>query len=421
MPAAEQRTRGWQVTALVRTRTGRGLRRAAVLLVVLLVVSVGALWWIAGATRTHVTAYFDKAVGLYAGSAVRVLGVQVGEVEGVHPDGPVVRAELSVDRSVRVPAGARAVVVSPSLVSDRYVQLTPAYSGGPSLSSGAVIPRQRTATPVELDELYRSANRLSTALGPEGANKNGALSNLLNTGAANLRGNGPKLNDAVKQLSEAANTLQGSKGDLFTTVDNLNKFTGALAASDEQIHQFDARFADVSGYLARDSQQMGAALSSLSGSLNDVNGFVKDNRGLLQSNVDKLTGVSKALVDQRRSVAEILDVAPLAASNFINTYDAASGSTAVRLDLAEFGYPPTMMVCLLLKHSTPRTLPPAVRDTCQKLAPLVDGALHLPTPDQALDSLQKGQLPPLPLPLVDSLNQQKAGQAAARPGGGGPR
>lgn len=406
------------MTSLVRTTTGRGFRRAAALLAVLVLVASGALWWLAGATRTRVTAYFDQAIGLYAGSAVRVLGVQVGEVEQVHPEGPVVRAELSLDRKVSVPAGARAVVISPSLVSDRYVQLTPVYGGGPALSSGAVIPRQRTATPVELDDLYRSANRLSTALGPEGANKNGALSNLLNTGAANLRGNGEKLNDTIKQLSGAANTLQGSKGDLFATVDNLNTFTSALASSDAQIRQFDGRFADVNTHLARNSGEMGAALHSLSSALTEVHGFVEDNRGLLQSNVDNLTGVSKALVDQRRSVAEMLDVAPLAASNYLNTYDAASGSTAVRLNLAETTYPPTMMVCMLLKHSNPdRLIPPAVADTCRKLAPVVDGTLRLPTPDQALDSLQRGQPPPLPLPLLDSVNQQRAGQAKA----GGPR
>lgn len=402
---------------IARIRARRGLQRLLVLAVVLALVIAGGLWWLVGATSTHVTAYFDKAVGLYTGSAVRVLGVQVGQVDGVHPEGPVVRADISVDRGVQIPSGAHAVVISPSLVSDRYVQLTPAYSGGPSLSSGSVIPRQRTATPVELDELYRSANRLSTALGPDGANKNGALSNLLNTGAANMRGNGQKLNDTVRQLGEAANTLQGSKGDLFSTVDNLNKFTGALAASDKQIHEFDTRFADVNGFLAADSQQMGAALKSLSGSLNEVNGFVKNNRGLLKSNVDNLAGVSKALVDQRKSVAEILDVAPLAAGNFINSYDAGSGSTSVRLDLGEFTYPPTMMVCMLLKHSTPRALPPALTDTCKKLAPLVDGALHLPTPDQVLGSLQQGKLPPLPLPLIDSINQQHAGEAR----GGEPR
>lgn len=402
---------------IARLRARRGVQRLLVLAVVLALVVAGGLWWLVGASSTHVTAYFDKAVGLYPGSAVRVLGVQVGQVDAVHPDGPVVRADISVDRGVRIPSGAHAVVISPSLVSDRYVQLAPAYSGGPSMSSGAVIPRQRTATPVELDELYRSADRLSKALGPEGANKNGALSNLLNTGAANMRGNGPKLNDTIRQLSDAANTLHGSKGDLFSTVDNLNKFTGALASSDQQIHEFDARFADVSGFLAADSKEMGAALKSLSGSLNEVNGFVKDNRGLLKSNVDNLTGVSKALVDQRRSVAEILDVAPLAAGNFMNSYDAASGGTAVRLDLAEFSYPPTMMVCVLLKHSTPRALPPALTDTCKKLAPLVDGALHLPTTDQVFGSLEQGKLPPLPLPLIDSMNQQRAGQAR----GGEPR
>jgi phospholipid/cholesterol/gamma-HCH transport system substrate-binding protein len=402
----------------VKTDTGRSVVRLIALGSVLALLVAGALWWFASASSTHVTAYFSKAVGLYAGSTVRVLGIEVGRIDQVQPQGDVVRTDMSIDPGVSIPAGAQAVVVAPSLVSDRYVQLTPPYTGGPKITSGAVIPLERTVTPMELDDLYRSANELSIALGPHGANKEGALSRLLDAGAANLQGNGQNLNDTIKNLGDAARTLEGSKGDLFATVDNLDKFTRALVQSDSQIHQFNSRFADVTGSLAQDSEQMGNALNSLAGAMTEVDGFIKDNRSKLTSNVDNLTDVSKALVDQRAAIAEILDVAPLAMSNFLNAYDAASGSVAVRLNLNEFTYPPIMMACLVIKHSTPKVLPQALADTCTKLAPVLDGTLKLPTANEVLGSLQQGKPPPLPLPLLDVLSQQRQ---AAPPQGGGPR
>jgi phospholipid/cholesterol/gamma-HCH transport system substrate-binding protein len=383
-------------------------RIGALLVVVGLLVATG-MWFFGVPPRTSFTAYFSKAVGLYAGSTVRILGVEVGRVDRVQPQGADVRVDMSVDPGVQVPAAAKAVVVAPSLVSDRYVQLTPAYTGGPVLAANATIPLQRTATPVELDDLYRSADQLSAALGPNGANQNGALSNLLNAGAANLDGNGQSLQDTVHNLSGAADALQGSQGDLFSTVDNLDKFTRALAQSDQQIHEFNGQFSDVTGFLAGDSRQLGSTLGELSGSLDEVQRFVQDNRGLLESNVHSLTGVSKALADQRGAIAELLDVAPLAASNFINSYDAASGTVAVRLDLNEFTYPPVMMVCLVLEHSTPKVLPQTLSDICKQLAPVIDGTLKLPNANEIVSSLQQGKPPPLPLPLLDVLTKERQG------------
>ena len=97
--------------------------------------------------------------------------------QGRHVDRP--RASRS--RPTRRRSSSR-----PSVVSDRYIQLAPVYTGGPAMSDNATIPRDRTATPVELDQLYTSLNKLATSLGPNGANSKGALSNLLNTAAANL-------------------------------------------------------------------------------------------------------------------------------------------------------------------------------------------------------------------------------------------
>ena len=91
-------------------------------------------------------------------------------------------------RQYAVPADADAVVLAPSLVSDRYVQFSPVYDGGAKMKDGATVPLERTATPVELDQVYGALDDLSAALGPNGANKNGALSDLVDVGAANLEG-----------------------------------------------------------------------------------------------------------------------------------------------------------------------------------------------------------------------------------------
>ena len=80
--------------------------------------------------QVTVTAHLSSAVGLYPGSDVRILGVKVGKVLSVTPDGTSDTVRLEYDGKYRVPADAEAAVVSPSLVSDRYLQLLPAYTGG---------------------------------------------------------------------------------------------------------------------------------------------------------------------------------------------------------------------------------------------------------------------------------------------------
>lgn len=380
-------------------------RRAAIVVVyalVLLLLISGALWWVSTSrSGTRITAYFDKAVGVYAGSEVKVLGIGVGRIDEVTPGGDLVRVEMTVADGIEIPADAQAVVVAPSLVSDRYVQLTPAYESGPLMPSGTVIPIEQTATPVELDDLTASVNDLATALGPNGANADGALSDVLDTAAANLSGNGELFGETIRQLSAASAALADSKGDLFATVDNLQKFTKALADSDAQVRSFNDKLAGVSGYLAEDRDELGVALTSLGTALTEVHGFIADNKDTVRSNVDKLTGVTQALVDQRAAVAEILDVAPLAMSNFLSTYDAASASFAIRGNLNELTYPPVLMLCRTIAAGTPTQLPKTLSDLCAQLAPYIDGTLGLPTPAEALAALSTGELPPLPIPLVD--------------------
>lgn len=394
----------------------RAPRRVLTILSVLLLAVAGGLWWTL--TRdggTRVTAYFGESVGIYPGSDVRLLGMPVGSISAVTPQGEQVRVDMVLDPGVAVPADARAVAVAPSLVSDRYVQFTPVYERGPRLADGAVVPRDRAVTPLELDDINRNLDRMMTALGPNGANKQGALSDALNVEAQNLRGNGAALNQMITQLSQAQGTLSGGREDLFGTVDHLQKFNRVLADSDGQVRRFNSQLADTAHFLAGERGELGKALHELGPALKDVAGFVRDNRGGIRSNVDHLRGITQALVDQKASLAEVLDVAPLGLSNLANTYDAASGTLHTRGNVNELTNPPIVIVCKLLRQSRSEPVPPVLADACRKVQPLVSGAAPLPAPSDVINSLQRGDPPPLPLPLVDTM------RTGGSPGGGGGR
>ncbi|MFE6287493.1 MCE family protein [Streptomyces sp. NPDC057877] len=313
-----------------------GRRRLLAVAIALAVVAAGLAAARALDDRgTRLTAYFDRAVGIYAGSDLRILGVRVGEVTSVRPQGTRVQVGLELDDGVRVPKGARAVVVAPSVVADRFVQLTPAYRSGPALADGAVLPASRNRTPVEIDQLYASLIDLSEALGPDGANSTGALSDLLTTGAANLDGNGEAIGDSVEQFGKAARTLDGSSDDLFTTLRQLQSFTTMLKDKDSDVRTAQERLDTVVGFFADNKDDLAGALDELGTALGQVKTFIEDNRGELKDNVDRLVPLTRTLVAQRTSLAEALDVAPLATSNFVGAYDTDIGRINGRTNLNE--------------------------------------------------------------------------------------
>ncbi len=367
-----------------------------------LILVAGAMWWLfSGQERTRITAYFDAAVGLFQGSDVRVLGMPVGTITQVTPQGTQVRVDMTLDPGIAVPANAQAVAVAPSLVSDRYVQFTPVYQGGPQMRDGTVIPLQRTQTPLELDQINQNLDKMMAALGPNGANNQGALSDALTVEARNLKGNGAALNEMITKLGQAENTLSGSKEDWFATVDHLQQFNKTLADSDQQVRQFNTQLADTNHFLADERGQLGQALHDLGPALEDIQRLIQDNRGRIRSNVDHLRGITQALVDQRDALAEVINTAPLGLSNLANTYDAATGSLGTRGNINELTNPPMVLVCKVLQQGAPtKPVPPLLADTCKQLQPIINGVAPLPSPADVITSLQQGKPPPLPLPLV---------------------
>ena len=374
----------WELPDQPTPPTERGLRAIAIVVVIAVVLTAVTFWTFMPRNGRHITAYFTTATGLYVGSTVRVLGIPVGTVDAVEPMGTQVRATLSLDSDQPIPADAAAVVVAPSLVSDRFVQLSPVYKSGPKMEDGAVIPVGRTVTPVELDDLYKSLNQLSSALGPNGANAKGEFSRLLDVMAANTKGNGALIGDTIKQFAEASRTLANSRTQLFGTIQGLQEFSTMLARNDQGVVNFTNQLQEVSASLAAERGDLGGALSELATALDQVKTFVEANRGVLKSNVDKLTGITKVLADQRASLAEALDTAPNAVTNLTNAINPKTGALEGRVDLDY--YDGSMVAC--------NTRPPTGPVT---------------TLDQTCDELKPGNDPDAPPLLLPPIGQQYTG------------
>lgn len=305
--------------------------------IVIVLIAAGLVSWRLTANRGGITfsADFASAKGLYPGSDVEILGVPVGHVTQVTPGKHHVRVRMELDSGQHAAAGTGAVVVAPTLVSDRYVQLTEPYDGGAEMKSGTLIPIDRTAVPVEIDQLYNNLTEVADTLGPNGINAHGALSKLLTVAAANLKGQGRNLHTTITEFGKAGNTLSGSDQDLFATVAHLQKFTGMLDANDAGVAHLNRQLANVSSYLAQDRHDMAAAINNLGGAMAMVKDFIKNNRAHLKSSVEKLRGPTEVLVRQKKSLAAAVRTIPLALQNYLNAYDPKYGTVDGRGDLNE--------------------------------------------------------------------------------------
>ena len=321
-----------------RTVGSRGLLYATVIALVAML--VGGVYVLSSqANNRTVVGYFTSAVGLYPGDQVRILGVQVGSIGTIEPRPSDVKITMSVSKDAKVPKDARAVIISPNLVSARFIQLTPADTGGAVLPDGGSIDLARTAVPVEWDEVKQALTQLAVQLGPTTGSMQGPLVAAINQAADTLDGKGQSFHNALRELSQVAGRLGDSRSDIFGTVKNLQVLVNALSASNEQIVQFAGNVASVSQVLADSSRHLDNTLGTLNQALSDIRGFLHENNSTLIDTVNKLNDFAQTLSDQSDNIEQVLHVAGPGIANFYNIYDPAQGSLSGLLAIPQFANP----------------------------------------------------------------------------------
>jgi phospholipid/cholesterol/gamma-HCH transport system substrate-binding protein len=353
----------------LRTRNGR-IALAAVLVLALIagIVVVAGGGGVVG--RTHLVAYFDNSNGIFVGDEVRIVGVPVGEIERIEPEPQRVKISFWLDDQYKVPADAKAVILSPTLVTSRAIQLTPAYTGGPVMADNTVIGQDRTAVPVEFDDFRNQLQKLDDALQPTQPGGVSPLGALVNTTADNLRGQGATIRDTIIKLSQAISALGDHSNDLFSTLKNLSILVSALQGSSDLLAQLNQNLANVTHLVANDPNEVANAVRDLGDLAGELSSFVNENRESLGTTSDKLASVSQALKDSIPDIKEVLHVAPDTLQNFLNIYQPAQGTLTGALSVNNFQNPITFL-CGAIQAASRRGAEQSAKLCVQYLAPII--------------------------------------------------
>lgn len=341
----------------------------AVLLAILLVAGLIVLIRQVVLRPMTINAYFTTTSGIYPGDDVRISGIKVGSIDSIQPIGTRTRVIMQVDHGVPIPADARAVLVAPNLVAARYVQLAPAYEdSGPKMADGAEIPVDRTAVPVEWDDVKTQLMRLATDLGPGTDLSTSSVGRFIDSAANAMGGNGDKLRQALSQLSGVGRILADGSGNIVDTINHLQTFVTALRDSGEQIVMFQGRLATLTEMLDDNRSDLDAALTDLSAAVGDIQGFVAGTRDAASEQVQRLANVTQILVDKKMTLKNILHTAPNAFANGYNIYNPDTGAVSGQFVFNNLTNP-VQFICSAIGGLENVTAPESAKLCAQYLGP----------------------------------------------------
>ena len=279
---------------------------------------------------------FNDTTGLYVGNDVRVLGVDVGKVTAVKPSGTTVRVDMEFPDGTEIPANADAAIMQSSLVTDRFVELTPAYREGKLMPTGTVLPLSRTRNPANIDEMVRAVDELIVALGdPRGGGSD--IGKLLDVGARNLSGQGRFIHDALQASQGAMDAVNDNRPDLERITTNLDSLVTALAKRDTMIRRLSTNVTESTSMLAGQRVALRQLVGELARLVTTVTTFVHKNRGDLKTTLARSRSVLSTLAANQKDMADTLDLLPLVGQNIWQTYDPKTKRLRIRIDMRNTG------------------------------------------------------------------------------------
>ena len=162
----------------------------------------------------------------------------------------------------------------------------------------------------------------------------GPIADVLNGGAEVVDGNGAKIKGALDELSKALRLSSDggaqTREQITTIVKNISTLFAAAAANDTKLREFASTIHLVSQIIADEDIGSGNTGRKLDQLVQRAGDLLDANRDAIKSALLNGNSTLKVVTDQRRDLAELLDVAPLLADNAYNMVDRANGSVRAR-------------------------------------------------------------------------------------------
>ena len=267
----------------------------------------------------EVTAYFEKAIGLFENSDVTILGVPVGKITAVEPVGHRVRVDMEIDGEYKIPADTHAEIVPISVIADRYVEFE-VYRGGPVLQDGAILQVAETEIPAELDDVFLQLKKLMDALRPDGKGELGSLGELIVALDRALEGREQDLKGAIVQGAELTHTLARSRDDISALLINLDELFGKLAPRAQSIATLNQNFATVMRFLSESRGDLEGTLEGLGDITVELADLVKRNGSTVSSLLHRAARITPMVLRNQDSIEQSLAWLGVVGEGLANAY-----------------------------------------------------------------------------------------------------
>ena len=284
----------------------------------------------------EVTAYFEKAIGLFENSDVTILGVPVGKITNIDPQGDKVRVDMVIDGKYKIPADTHAEIVPISVISDRYVEFE-VYEGGPVLQDGATLSVADTEIPAELDDVFLQLKKLLDALKPDGKGQLGSLGELIVALNEALEGREQDLKGALVNGAKLTQTLARSRDDISALLINLDDLFQKLAPRAGSIATLNKNFATVMRFLAESRTDLEGTLEGLGDITLELGDLVKDNGSKVASLLRRAARITPLVLRHQESVEDSLAWLGVVGEGLGNAYNPHFKTTDVRSNRASAG------------------------------------------------------------------------------------
>jgi phospholipid/cholesterol/gamma-HCH transport system substrate-binding protein len=216
-------------------------------------------------------AEFTDAVGLYSGNKVALLGIEVGSTTAITNKPDHVEVDFTVPTDLDLPADVGAVTYSQSIVTDRHIELTKPYTGGPKFTGPGCIKLKSTKTPISISETFSAIGKLADAIlepehgqDPSQAPGVQAINDSLRAASRSLDGTGSGLNQTMRNLVTMLADPYKADADYRQLFENSEILTSDFLKNWDSFASFVRTLPTTTQLIEGLSDNFGAAMSCLS-------------------------------------------------------------------------------------------------------------------------------------------------------------
>jgi len=234
-------------------------------------------------------ARFASAAGIDRKAPVRIAGVRIGRVGGIHLEDGMAVVDLLLDPEVRLYEGAVARVVNMGILGDRYIEISPGAPGQAVLPPGSLLAGN---VPPSIDDVLKAA----VDIGADVKEVTTALRN-----SVGGRQGEEKITEIVENIRELTASLkiliESNQANVNATTENFREFSATLRDQMPQITEKINHLADQLQQVVEENRE------NLHGSLENIHELSEK----LQASADNLNSITGKIANGEGSIGKLIN------------------------------------------------------------------------------------------------------------------